>query len=190
VSAEATTHSEKPGPSEKSAGPGPEQECLGDTDNNMDVDEEVDINIDPSLRETWHQPQAGPSRSVLPSDPPSVSIIPSRSPSPSVDLAETFTFSSFISNTADECRPTTYSSSIANTEDLSSDPALQIDRLTGISSPLTRAPKASQKTVTTAPFVMSSARGSKAMTKGKQKQKEAVTDLGADESCMDTDKGS
>jgi len=37
---------------------------------------------------------------------------------------------------------------------------------------------------------MSSATGSKATTKGKQKQKEAVMDLGADEIGMDLDEGS
>ena len=159
-SAEATTHSEK--------SVGSEQECLGDLDDNMNIDEEVDMNIDPLLREPRHQPQAGPSRSVLPSVPPSASVISSRSPPPSADLAETFTsFSSFISNAEDEGRPTDNSSSGANAEDLTSDPALRIDRLTGTSSPLTRAPRVSQKTVTTAPFVMRS----QATTKGKQKQK-------------------
>ena len=181
ASPEATTRSEKSA--------GPEQECLGDLDDKMNIDEEVDMNIDPLLREPRHQPQAGPL--VLPSVPPSASIIPSRSPSPSVDLGETFTsFSSFISKTADEGRPTNNSSSSANAEDLSSDPALRIDRLTGVSPPLARAPRGSQKTVMTAPLIMSSATGSKATTKGKQKQKEAVMDLGADEIGMDLDEGS
>ena len=184
VSAEVMTHSEKSA--------GSEQECLGDLNNNMSIDEEVDMNIDPLLREPRLIPQAGPSRSVLPSAPPSASIIPSCSPPTSVDLAETFTsFSSFISNTADQGRPTNNSSSSTNAEDPSSDPALQIDRLTGISPPLKRAPRAQKKkTVTTAPLVMSSATGSKATTKGKQKQKEAVIDLGEDENGMDTDEGS
>ena len=137
------------------------------------------MNIDPLLREPRHQPQAGPL--VFPSVPPSASKIPSRPPPSSVDLAETFTSFSSIFHTADGGRPTNNSSSSANAEGLSSDPALRIDRLTGISPPFTRAPRTSQKTVATAPFVMSSAMGSKATTKRKQKQKEAVIDLGADQ---------
>jgi len=39
VSAEVTTDNEKSA--------GPEQECLGDLDDNMNIDEEVDMKIDP-----------------------------------------------------------------------------------------------------------------------------------------------
>jgi len=82
VSAGVTAHSEKSA--------GPEQECLGDLDDNMNIDEEVDMNIDPLLREPRHQPQVGPSRSVFPSVTPSALIMPSRPSPPSVGLAETF----------------------------------------------------------------------------------------------------
>jgi len=147
VSAEVTAHSEKSA--------GPEQECLEDFDDNMNIDEEVDMNIDPLLREPRHQPKVGPSRSVLPSVTPSALIMPSRPSPPSVGLAETFASLSSIFHTADEGRPTNNSSSGANAEDVPSDPALQIDRLTGFSPPLTRTPRTSQKTVATARYELS-----------------------------------
>lgn len=139
MSAEAITHIGK--------GTKPEQECLRDTDDKMSIDEDVNLNIgedidmeiDPVLREPQRQPQVGPSSSILPSVPPSVSTIPLHSPPRSVDPERALTsFSSFISIAPNAGKPTGSSSSVANAEELSSDLALRIDRLTGISPPLKR----------------------------------------------------
>jgi len=139
MSAEAITHIRKDTK--------PEQECLRDTDDKMSIDEDVNLNIgedidmeiDPVLREPQRQPQVGPSSSIFPSVPPSVSTIPLRSPSRSVHPERALTsFSSFISIAPNAGKPTGSSSSVANAEELSSDLALRIDRLTGISPSLKR----------------------------------------------------
>ncbi|KXN92577.1 hypothetical protein AN958_05981 [Leucoagaricus sp. SymC.cos] len=165
-----------------------EEEGLEDDnqDENLEYTDDGDMDVDDAL-EYVDLSQAGPSISLA--TPASVPGLSSASPSPEMPSTSA-PISSFISSVASPTitgkgkgkdttpglRSLHGQREASVVEDVPIDPALRIDRLTGISPPLTRAPRGSKKAMSGGRE--GAANGSTAVAgKGKGKAKEDVADI-------------
>jgi hypothetical protein len=141
-----------------------------------------------------NQPEAGPSRQP-PATPTAVPIPispASSSPPPSPSLSAPF--ASFLSSPSPVVVPPTTrqgkgkasaeepSTSLQDVDDAPSDPAFRIDRLVGISPPLTRTPRGSKKAATVNPTAIeggsTATPGSNGSTTAKEKGKQKAKGKG------------